>query len=486
LTSHAPSPQPHNNAAAGAPSAAGPAPFCLIGAGPCGLAAAKEFAAYGIPFDWFEREDDIGGNWRYGSRCSSMYASAHMISSKHMTAFDGFPMPRGYPAYPSHQQALAYLRGFARRNGLYERVTLNTGVKRAEPAGEAWSVELDNGERRSYGGLVIANGHHWDPLFPEYPGEFDGETLHSRSYRTPGIFRGKRVLIAGAGNSGCDIAVEAAQHASAAFHSLRRGYHFLPKFVRGYPIDVLGENLRRWRMPLWVRRLAASYISNVALGSPQRFGLPAPDHRLFEAHPVINSQLLYHAGHGAIEFRPEIAELCGAEVRFVDGSSEQIDMIVYATGYRASLPFIDPALLDSGEYGPELYLHAFHPSRENLFVIGLIQPDSGLWPLAELQARIAAALVSARRAGHASAQWFRAQMQRPENAARGSIRYINTRRHHYEVDHFAYRDQLRKILSKLPPPSTTTGNTATAKPAAAGAETGNATPVDTPSATAKR
>jgi len=444
--------EPETSAGNGAAGTSGAQlPYCIIGAGPCGLAAASAFAARGIAFDWFDREDDIGGNWYYGSGSSSMYASAHMISSKHLTAFDGFPMPKEYPAYPSHRQAHKYLQSFAEANGLYPRVTLNTGVTQVQPAGNGWQVELDGGGNRQYSGLVIANGHHWDPLLPEFKGEFTGEVMHSREYRTPEIFRGRRVLVVGAGNSGCDIAVEAAQHADAAFHSMRRGYHFLPKFFRGYPIDLLGENLHRWRLPLWLRRLAGKYATHVTLGSPMRYGLPEPDHKLFESHPVINSQLMYHAGHGAIAFRPEVTELCGGEVHFAGGGSERIDLIVYATGYKASLPFIDAGLVQTGQFGPELYLHAFHPSRLNLFVIGLIQPDSGLWPLAQLQSQIAASLVTAQREGHPAADAFRCQMKNPGGDLSGSIRYINTRRHHYEVDHFAYRDRLRKILRTFPP-----------------------------------
>ncbi len=425
-------------------------PYCIIGAGPCGLAAAREFAARGIAFDWFEREDDVGGNWYYGSGSSSMYATAHMISSKRLTAFEDFPMPKAYPAYPSHKQAHAYLRDFAEHHDLYSRVTLNTSVSKVEPDGENWQIETSDGQQRICGGLVIANGHHWDPWMPEVEGEFSGQVMHSRDYRTPEIFHGKRVLVVGAGNSGCDIAVEAAQHATAAFHSMRRGYHFLPKFFRGYPVDLLGENLHRWHLPLWLRRLAGKYVTHVALGSPSRFGLPEPDHKLFEAHPVINSQLMYHAGHGAIAFRPALQALDGDEVVFADGRREAVDLIVFATGYKSSIPFIDPQLLATGEFGPQLHLHAYHPKRKNLFVIGLIQPDSGLWPLAQLQARLAAALVSADRNGHAAAEQFRQQMQQPGGSLSGSIRYISTRRHHYEVDHFTYRRRLQKILKQFP------------------------------------
>ena len=155
-----------------------------------------------------------------------------------------------------------------------------------------WRVTLTGGETREYGGLVIANGHNWDPKLPAYPGNFDGLSLHSARYKTPDVLAGKRVLVVGGGNSGCDIAVESAQHAAKTFLSLRRGYHYLPKFLRGKPIDVCGERLLSWGLPLWLRRQITRLLVFWTSGLPEHYGLPRPDHRLLETHPIINSQML--------------------------------------------------------------------------------------------------------------------------------------------------------------------------------------------------
>jgi hypothetical protein len=424
--------------------------FCVIGAGPCGLTVAKNFRQAGIPFDCYEREDDVGGNWYFGRASSRCYASTHMISSKGLTQYTDFPMPADYPHFPSHRQALAYLRSYAERFELYEQITFGTSVERIEPDGGGWIVQPSkSSEPKRYRGVVIANGHHWDPIRPSYPGEFQGEVMHAADYRSPEVLRGRRVLVVGAGNTGCDIAAEAGQHAEAAFHSLRRGYHFLPKFLFGKPIDVCGERLHRLRFPLWLRRSITRAVVWAVQGSPRRYGLPAPDHKLFETHPIVNSQLLYWAAHGAVRFKPEIERLDGDGVRFTGGSREQIDLIVYATGYKLSFPFIDGAHLAAADGRPRLFLNCFHPRHDNLFVAGLIQPDSGIWGLADLQMQLAAAFVRAGDAGSPKAEWFRrAKAEGSDNLGHG-IGYVDSPRHFIEVEHYTYRRRLQQLLARL-------------------------------------
>jgi cation diffusion facilitator CzcD-associated flavoprotein CzcO len=201
-------------------------------------------------------------------------------------------MPAGYPEYPHHSQMLAYLRAYAAHFGVDRRIEYGTSVERIEPApAGGWEVTLGMGERRTYGAVVIANGHNWDPSVPELPGEFRGRALHSAEYRTPDIFTGKRVLVIGGGNSGCDIAVEAAQAGATVFHSTRRGYHILPKFLLGRPVDQIHGLMLRLRVPLALRRMAAALTIRLIHGSNRSAGLPEPDHRLFETHPRVKHLL---------------------------------------------------------------------------------------------------------------------------------------------------------------------------------------------------
>ena len=429
--------------------------ICVIGAGPSGLATVKALRERGLACDCFEREDDVGGNWCFGKPSSSVYRSTHLISSKRLTEFADFPMPKAYPPYPSREQVHDYLRTYAREFGLYDNIEFNRSVDRVEPAERGWLVQLAGEPAvRHYARVFIANGHHWSPRMPNYAGSFAGEVIHSHAYKSPDVLVGRRVLVVGAGNSGCDIAVEAAQHAAAAFISLRRGYHFLPKFMHGKPIDVLGLNLQRARFPLWLRRMISAVLVRMALGPPHRFGLPRPDHKLFETHPIINSQLFYQLGHGRIRVKPDIAALAGGEVHFTDGTREAIDLVIYATGYDVRFPFIDQSHLNWRDGFPDLHLFAFHPQRDDLFVMGMIQPNGGLWPLAELQAKLAAAFIEADLHGDLTADKFRRQKQIARPHLDGGIHFLPTPRHRLEVDYYTFRKHLRKLLAQFRPPST--------------------------------
>lgn len=431
--------------------------FCIVGAGSAGLAAARRLKEFGIPFDVFEREDDVGGHWYYGKPYSSIYRSIHTISSKAFTEYPGFPMPAHYPTYIGHAQAHEYLRSFARAFRLYDHIEFGRTVEHLEPVedGRRWDVTLNGGEKRRYQGVVICNGHLWSPRWPEYPGTFDGLVLHSSQYKTPDVLRGKRVLVVGAGNSGCDIAVEASHNAAATFHSTRRGYYYWPKFLYGRPSDEWGEIWLRLRSPLFLRRFVGKQVLRwFAAGTPQQYGLPEPDHKMFEAHYIINSQLLYHLAHGDITVKPDIAELRGDRVRFTDGSEEPIDAIVYATGFNLEFPFIDPQHLDWAGACPDLYLKIFHRRYDNLFMIGLFQTSTGNWPIMDHQAGLMARFIRSEQANPKARAEFARRKAHERPNLNGGIRYTSAERHALECEHFTYRRKLQRLITgfRLDPP----------------------------------
>lgn len=425
--------------------------YCVIGAGSSGIAAGRWLKAHGIPFDLIEREDDVGGNWYYGKPNSSVYKSTHLISSKTMTQYLDYPMPEDYPDYPSHEQVCAYLRDYARHFGVYDHIKFNTAVENIEPvepgkADTAWDVTFDDGETRRYTGVVIANGHNWDPKFPTYPGEFNGTVLHSAEYKTPDVLRDKRVLVVGAGNSGCDIVVEAAQNAEHAFHSTRRGYYYVPKYAFGKPADTINEIPLKLGLPVWMRRFINGLILRVLVGDLRQYGLRKPDHKLLETHPIINQHLTYYMGHGMITPKGDIAELCGDSVKFEDGSLEQIDVLVYATGFKISFPFIDNQHLNWNGKHPELYMNAYHPTYDSLFVIGLIQPDSGQFWIVDLQSRLMAQFIQALENRHPEAAAFQEMKATERPDMGGGIRYIESTRHYVEIEHHSYRQRIKQHI----------------------------------------
>lgn len=435
------------------------ASVAVIGAGAGGLTAAKNLLEGGYDVDVFEAGDGLGGNWYFGSPQSSIYDSVHTITSKPFTAYTDYPMPEEYPTFLGHRHCLEYLQAYAGDFGVTPHIRYNSRVVNVErdvtDAVTPWVVTVEGEEPRRYSAVAIANGHLWKPKYPNYPGYFTGQTIHSGDYKTPEMLRDKRVLVVGAGNSGCDIAVEATQHASAVFHSTRRGYYFWPKYLFGLPSDVVYEWGLKSRLPLPVRRVMGHMALTLnSAGQATQYGLPKPSQKLYDEHFIINSTLMYHLGHGDIAPKPDIMELAGDEVVFTDGSREQIDVIVYATGFHLSeFPFIDPKHLNVVGNHPKLHLQGFHPVYDDLFVIGHFQTSTGYWPLMDYQSQIMTAFLQAAGNGAPEAEAFRSEKAAMAHRGklRGGLSYYASGRHELELEHFAFRSALTSTLSGLRP-----------------------------------
>ncbi|MBO0842735.1 MAG: NAD(P)/FAD-dependent oxidoreductase, partial [Nocardioides sp.] len=231
-----------HRSAPGAVETPGGRSYAVIGAGPSGLAAARNLQRFGLPWQGYEQAHGVGGLWDITAPRSTVYESAHLISSKGTTQFTEFPMAAEVADYPSHKELAAYFRAFAVEFGLVDGFRFGTRVTEVVPAGDGYDVTAvgPDGERtQHHDGVLIANGTLSEPNLPTLEGAFDGEIWHTSAYKSATTFAGKRALIVGAGNSGCDIAVDAVHHASSVDISVRRGYHFVPKYLFGKPSDSL-------------------------------------------------------------------------------------------------------------------------------------------------------------------------------------------------------------------------------------------------------
>ena len=366
---------------------------CVIGAGSSGIAAVKALHERGIPFDCFEASDRVGGIWVFGNRngMSSAYRSLHINTSRARMEFSDFPMPATYPDFPHHSHIAAYFDAYVDHFGLRERITFETLVTRAAPRPDGgWDVTTDGGGTRAYDALVVANGHHWDPRWPEpaFPGsdDFAGVLMHSHQYtgEDPALFRDRDVVVLGMGNSAMDIAVESSFVARHTYLAARRGAWVVPKYVFGRPLDSLPMSAR---VPYAVRRRVQAAALRVMVGEMTRYGLPAPDHPFGAAHPTVSDDILSRIAHGEIVPKPNIAALGERSVRFADGTEEDADVVVLCTGYKVTFPFLDPELVSAPGNDLPLFKRVFHPDVPGIYFVGLLQPLGAVMPLAELQSQ---------------------------------------------------------------------------------------------------
>ncbi len=429
---------------------------CVIGAGSSGITACQVLSARGIPFDCFEKGSKIGGNWRYenDNGMSSAYRSLHINSSRKLMSFKAFPMPDHYPDYPAHAHIAAYFDAYVERFGLAERIGFNTQVIDAEPVDGQWDVTVEDagGKRQTnrYSAVLVANGHHWDPRWPEpaFPGaeEFEGEQIHAHYYREPDILEGKRVLVLGIGNSATDIAVESSRIADATFLAMRRGAYVLPKYLNGKPIDEAAPAIAS-RLPLAVQRFFMARMLRVAVGEMTDYGLPKPDHKLLEAHPTVSSELLSRIGHGDIAVKPNIERFAGGRaVRFADSSEEEIDLVVYCTGYKITFPFLGEQVFPVRDNRLPLYRRVVAVERPGLYFIGFIQPLGPIMPIAEAQAEWVADLLKGTASLPSAGEM---QVEIGDYEQRMGKRFVASKRHTIEVDFHPYLREIRREQKRV-------------------------------------
>jgi len=414
-----------------------------------GLAAARNLDRYGIPFIGFELHGDVGGLWDIDNPHSTMYETAHLISSKSTTEFAEFPMAEDVAPYPHHAEMRRYFRDYAAHFDLYRHYEFNTRAVSVEPEGEGWSVATEAaGERRSrhFDGVLIANGTLHHPNMPDLPGEFAGRVMHSSEYRSPRQLQDRRVLVIGCGNSGADIAVDAVHHAASVDLSVRRGYYFVPKFLFGKPTDTIGGRLR---LPRRLKQRLDSALIRAVMGRPSDYGLPDPDYRMYESHPVMNSLVLHHLGHGDITPRRDVASVEGETVTFTDGERADYDVVLLATGYRLHYPFIDRAHLNwpEGAGAPHLYLNVFHPEHNHLFMMGMVEAAGLGWEGRNEQAELVALYIHQLAEGAPAARRLKeAKRQQASIRIDGGYRYLRLERMAYYVHKDTYR---RAVLGHI-------------------------------------
>ena len=426
--------------------------ICIIGAGSSGIAAAKVLAEAQIPFDCFEMGSDIGGNWRQNNDNgrSAAYDSLHIDTSKRRMAFSDFPMPAEFPQYPHHSQVLEYFEAYAEHFDLKPRITFRTKVDRVAAAENGdWEVttisrDTDAVKTETYRAVLVCNGHHWCPKVPDLPGEFNGQALHSRRYRSAHEWRDLNVLVVGIGNSGTDIVCDVAHVARRTLLSTRRSAHIIPRYILGRPTDNWVTPFGS-RLPLAVQRWLYGGLVYLTRGDQERYGVARPPTKLLSEHPTLSSDLLTLVASGDIEMKPNIERLAGDRVRFTDGSEEEVDVVVLATGYKIDFPFFEPEFLAARDNDLSLFGMVIHPDHQGLYFVGLIQPLGAIMPLAELQSKWVAGLLAGELRLPDKTTMRRSMEKKKEGLRK---RYVHSTRHTIQVDFFPYKRFLERELRR--------------------------------------
>ena len=390
--------------------------YCVIGAGAAGISALQQLRQAGHHVECFEKSGRVGGHWH------TDYDALHLITSRDMTHFEDFPMPADYPHFPRRDQVRSYIESYAAHHGLYDVITFDTEIVSVSPEPTAygpvgsagWHVISSRGDEGTFDGVVVANGHLWDPYLPELPGKFTGTQLHSGEYRNVEDLDGDRVLVVGAGNSGCDLAVDVAQHRLEVDIVVRRGVYFQPKTYFGRPRQEV-PFLREFSPDEqdFINRLLARVVIGQNCDYP---GLPAPEASTLAGGPVtVNDLLLYWIHHGRVQVVPGIRGLDGKTVHFTDGTAREYDNILWATGFNVRLPFLDEQLITWRDEVPVRYAGGILPERaEKLYFVGLIAPRGPQIPIYGVQAKVVARMIALHQDSDVALSAYFAGLQEPE------------------------------------------------------------------------
>ncbi|RMC08286.1 hypothetical protein DUI87_14527 [Hirundo rustica rustica] len=381
----------------------------VVGAGVSGLAATKCCLDEGLEPTCFEQSQDIGGLWRYTEHIEagrpSLYPSVISNTSKEMSAFSDFPFPEHFPVFLPNALLLDYLRRYAERFSLREHIKFGTTVvsirKRPDFATTGqWDVVTEAGGKQTsdvFDAVMVCSGNFWEPSLPLqcFPGieRFRGQYFHSRQYKHPDVFQGKRVLVVGMGNSGVDIAVEASRVAAKVIISTSRGAWLLSRvFEHGYPWDMILNTrfmtLIKTNLPGPLSWWFINYKVNQWFNH-ENYGLQ-PERSWLVREPVLNDDLPSYILTGRITIKPGVKEFKDNSVLFHNCPEEEpIDIVVFCTGYNVSFPFLEESVVRVENKHASLYKYVFptHLQKPTLAVLGLIKPLGSITPVAEMQAR---------------------------------------------------------------------------------------------------
>lgn len=347
----------------------------IVGAGPAGLSVAATLRDHGAACTVLERANDVGAAWQ------ARYDSLHLHTARWLSGLPGARVPRRYGPWVARDDFVAYLRDYAAQRDI--RPEFGVTVQRIERDADTWQIQTSEGPRTA-SAVVVATGYCRKPFIPDWPGraEFSGSLVHSAAYREPSRYRGRSVLVVGAGNSAAEIAVELVTAGADVTLSVRTPPNIVRRDTLGLPSQLLGITLRR--VPERVMNPLTGMLRRVAVPDLTRQGLPAPADGFSQflrsqTVPILDHGFVREIRAGRIRVVPAVDSLAAETVRLTDGSSIQPDAVICATGYRPGLDGMVGHLGVLDEHGqPTVRGAATHSDAPGLFFVGVSVQLSGL------------------------------------------------------------------------------------------------------------
>jgi cation diffusion facilitator CzcD-associated flavoprotein CzcO len=433
------------------PNRRGDKRVAIIGAGACGICAAKYLLESGFDVSVFEIGTQIGGMWCYqnDNGRSSAYRTLHINTSRGVTRFSDLDFDPETQDFPDHRDMHRYLARYADHFGVTPCIRFRSRVASVRPAFDPacetprWQVEIDNGTVESFDAVIVATGHLTRPYEIAELQRFGGEYLHSHHYKAPEPYVGKRICVVGIGNSACDIASDVCVTSPRCVLVARSGVLILPKLLFGRAFTDITAQIQRPWIPRPLRRRITRSLTWLAHGDLTRLGFKRPDSL---THVTSNATVVTDIAYRRIEVKGGIAAIEGRTIRFDDGTAEEFDVLIAATGYRIDLDLVAPGIVDAQDNQLGLYMRIVPPGWPGLYFMGFFNTDTALNMVFEHQARWVREILIGNAALPDASEMRRAIEERAAWYAR---QYKQSVRHSIEEEHVRYLGDLERTLREM-------------------------------------
>lgn len=429
--------------------------IAVIGAGAAGLCSAKYMKAAGFDVTIYEIGSQIGGMWTYmnDNGLSNAYRTLHINTSRNVTRFHDLDFDADVQAFPDHADMHRYLTKYAAHFGLTDLIRFNARVELIAPAfdpakGEApaWRVVTKDGEE-VYDAVMAATGHLSEPRHvPMFRDDFGGEYVHSFYYKKPEDFVGKRVCVIGVGNSACDIASDVCVTSATTVLVARSTPVILPKLMFGRPFTDITRKIQRPWLPSAIRRRVTGFLAWIAHGDLQKLGFkPRTAEKL---HVTSNGTIVNDIAYSRVQLKQDITAIEGRTIRFSDGTADDFDALIAATGYKVHLPFMAEGVIEGDPENNrlDLYKRIAPPGWPGLYMIGFFNTDTALNMIFEHQARWVRD-IELGEARLPSAAEMRADVKAKSDWV--AANYKHTPRHGLEEEHVPYLGELKRSMKAM-------------------------------------